>query len=112
MTIVAPTYVQNPSIEKSGVIHSASASISTLIAKYASPNVMMMSGSVRIARIGLMIVLPIVRIAAAEEKRAPAPDRHAVEHPVDDDQREDVDAPADEEGDDRSSARSAAGLRR
>ena len=36
----------------------------TLIAKYASPNVMTMSGSVRIARIGLMIVLPIVRIAA------------------------------------------------
>src|SRR5262245_16291150 len=59
-------YVQNPSIEKSGVSHSASASISTLIAKYASPNVMMMSGSVRIARIGLMIVLPIVRMAAAK----------------------------------------------
>ena len=32
-TIVAPTYVQKPSIEKSGAIHSASASIATLIAK-------------------------------------------------------------------------------
>ena len=40
--------------------------MSTLIAKYASPNVRTMSGSVRIARIGLMIVLPIVRIAAAK----------------------------------------------
>jgi hypothetical protein len=39
--------------------------MSTLIAKYASPKVRRMSGSVRIARIGLMIVLPIVRIAAA-----------------------------------------------
>ena len=94
--IVAPTYVQKPSIEKSGVIHSASASISTLIAKYASPNVTRMSGSARIARIGLMMVLPIVRIARGEQERPPAPDRHAVEDPVDDDQREDVDAPADE----------------
>ena len=38
----------------------------TLIAKYASPNVTMMSGSVRIARIGLMMRLPIVRITAAQ----------------------------------------------
>src|SRR6476619_542893 len=67
-TIVAPTYVQKPSMEKSGVSHSASASMSTLIAKYARPNVRMMSGSVRIARIGLMIVLPIVRIAAANSR--------------------------------------------
>ena len=32
-TIVAPTYVQKPSIEKSGAIHSASASIATLSTK-------------------------------------------------------------------------------
>ncbi len=32
-TIVAPTYVQKPSIEKFGATHSASASIRTLIAK-------------------------------------------------------------------------------
>ena len=32
-TIVAPTYVQKPSIEKRGAIHSASASIATLITK-------------------------------------------------------------------------------
>jgi len=32
-TMVAPTYVQKPSIEKSGAIHSASASIATLSTK-------------------------------------------------------------------------------
>ena len=106
-TIVAPTYVQKPSIEKSGVSHSASASMRTLIAKYASPNVTMISGSVRIARIGLMIVLPIVRISRRREERSPAADRHAVEHPVDDDQREDVDAVDDEEPDPQVHRRSS-----
>src|SRR5262245_24097058 len=45
MTIVAPTYVQNPSIEKSGTTHSVNSSITTFTKKYAMPNVSRMSGS-------------------------------------------------------------------
>ena len=83
-----------------GATHSASASISTLRAKYERPNVMITSGSVRMARIGFRIALPTIRMNAPKQERSPAADLHTVEHPVDDDQRENVDAPEDEEADD------------
>src|SRR5688572_33230197 len=45
ITIVAPTYVQKPSIEKSGVTHSVNSSITTFTKKYATPKVSRISGS-------------------------------------------------------------------
>ena len=59
---------------------------------------MITSGSVRMARIGFRIALPTIRMNAPRSERAPAADLHTVEHPVDDDQRENVDAPEDKQG--------------
>ena len=70
---MAPTYVQKPSIEKFGASHSASASMRTLIAKYASPNVRMISGNVRIARIGLMKMFPSVSTSAPKSREPQRP---------------------------------------
>ena len=54
-------------------------------------------GSVRIVRISFQETCSRSWGLPRRGGRAPAPDRHAVEHPVDDDQRQGVDAPEDEQ---------------
>ena len=90
-------YVQNPSIEKSGATHSAIASIRTLIAKYASPSVSRISGSASSVRIGLTIAFAMPNTAAPMSTLPQQPDLHAVEDRIDDEERDDVDSPPDEE---------------
>ena len=71
-TIVAPTYVQNPSIEKSGAIHSASASIATLIANtIVKPILTLLTLPLVIVTLGLFLLVINVLMLALTEWIAP-----------------------------------------
>ena len=98
-TIVAPTYVQKPSIEKSrrdplGEREHRDVDREVREAERDDDQRQREDGEDRLDE----------RVAErehgrADEQRAPAPDVDAVEQPVDDDQREDVDAPRDQQPD-------------
>src|SRR5205085_11006177 len=63
-TTTTPTYVQKPSIEKFGAIHSARRTIAMLIARYANPRVTTIRGSARTVSTGLSTVFAIPSTAA------------------------------------------------
>ena len=99
ITITAPTYVQKPSIEKFGTTHSVNARIATLTKKYAIPKVRMISGIAMNVSSGFRKTFASPKTAPARSSEPQRSIVNAREHPVGDHQREDVDAPGDEQAD-------------
>ena len=105
--IVAPTYVQNPLITKSGTTHSVKSRITTFTKKYATPKVSRISGSAMNVSERLEEDVREPEDGAGEDDRPPTLDREAVERPVADDEREDVEPPLDDCPDEQRHARGA-----